>query len=260
MIAESQQVSEQDLQAFVDGWLDPARLSAVEAYLAENPDEAARLAAYRRQNEALRAAFTEPGRAGVPERLILAVRRQGLGRHLVWLARAAAAVLLVAVGFGAGWGLRGGPETADLTRGGDGTVLVRQAAAAHRVYSVEVRHPVEVRAEEAHLVTWLSKRVGVPLKAPDLSGHGFRLVGGRLLPAAAGTAAQLMYEDEAGRRITAYMTANTSGGETAFRFAEDRGLAAFYWLEGPLGYALVGALTRTELIALAKSVYQQFDL
>ncbi|MDH3918169.1 MAG: anti-sigma factor [Rhodospirillales bacterium] len=259
MTAGPQEISEQDLQAYVDGWLDPARLAAVEAYLAEHPDEAARLAAYRRQNEALRGAFAEPRGEDVPERLLLAARRRSPGRPLAWLARAAAALALVAVGFGAGWGLRGGLETSGLARG-DGAFLVQQAAAAHRVFSVEVRHPVEVRAEEAHLVAWLSKRVGVPLKAPDLSGHGFRLVGGRLLPAAEGTAAQLMYEDEAGRRVTAYMTANTSGGETAFRFAEDRGLAAFYWLEGPLGYALVGALTRAELIALAKSVYRQLEL
>jgi len=258
MTAGPREITEQDLQAYVDGWLDPARLSAVEAYLSERPDEAARLAAYRRQNEALRGAFAEPGSEDIPERLLLAARRRSAGRPLVWLARVAAAVALVAVGFGAGWGLRGGPDTAGLA--GGGAALVQQAAAAHRVYSVEVRHPVEVRAEEAHLVAWLSKRVGVPLKAPDLSGQGFRLVGGRLLPTAEGTAAQLMYEDEAGRRVTAYMTANTSGGETAFRFAEDQGLAAFYWLEGPLGYALVGALTRAELIALAKSVYRQLEL
>jgi anti-sigma factor RsiW len=260
MSTDPQEISEQELQAYVDGWLDPARLPAVEAYLSAHPEDAARLAAYRRQNEALRAAFAEPGRAEVPERLTLAAHRRGPGAPLGRLARTAAALALLAVGFGAGWGLRGGTETHDLARGGEGAALVQQAAAAHRVYSVEVRHPVEVRAEEAHLVAWLSKRVGVPLKAPDLSGQGFRLVGGRLLPTAEGTAAQLMYEDRGGRRVTAYMTANTSGGETAFRFARDQGLAAFYWLEGPLGYALVGALTRDELIALAKSVYGQLEL
>ncbi len=42
--------------------------------------------------------------------------------------------------------------------------------------------------------------------------------------------------------------------------AEGTGLAAVYWLEGPLGYALVGALERAELIALAKSVYRQLEL
>jgi anti-sigma factor RsiW len=260
MSAAPPQVSERELQAHVDGWLDPARLSAVEAYLAAHPDEAARLGAYRRQNEALRAALGDSASQDVPERLRAAARGRGAGRHAVWLRRTAAAMILLAVGFAAGWGLRGTPETADLAGAGTGAALVKQAAAAHRVYSVEVRHPVEVRAEEAHLIAWLSKRLGTPLTAPDLAGQGFHLVGGRLLPTAEGAAAQLMYEDPAGRRVTAYMTANTSGGETAFRFAEEGRLAAFYWLEGPLGYALVGELERGELIALAKSVYQQLGL
>ena len=257
MSTDPRHVSEQELQAHVDGWLDPARLPAVEAYLAAHPEEAARLAAYRRQTEALRAALGAPPGEDIPERLRAAARGQRSGWQTAWLRHAAAALVLLVAGFAAGWALRGTPETENLAGLGTGAALVKQAAAAHRVYSVEVRHPVEVRAEEAHLIAWLSKRVGTPLKAPDLGSHGFRLVGGRLLPTAEGTAAQLMYEDHAGRRITAYMTANLTGGETAFRFAEEGRLAAFYWLEGPLGYALVGELERGALIALAKSVYQQ---
>ena len=260
MSAGTPQVSEQELQAHVDGWLDAARLPAVEAYLAAHPEEAARLASYRRQTEALRTALGAPPGEHIPARLLAAARGRRSGRHLVRLRHAAAALVLLAAGFAAGWGLRGAPETTDPASVATGAALVKQAAAAHRVFSVEVRHPVEVWAEEAHLIAWLSKRVGTPLEAPDLASHGFRLVGGRLLPTAEGSAAQLMYEDQAGRRVTAYMTANVSGGETAFRFAEEGRLAAFYWLEGPLGYALVGELERGELIALPKSVYQQLEL
>jgi anti-sigma factor RsiW len=43
------------------------------------------------------------------------------------------------------------------------------AIAAHRTFSVETRHPVEVGAnEEAHLVQWLSKGLGHRLIVPDL--------------------------------------------------------------------------------------------
>ena len=45
----------------------------------------------------------------------------------------------------------------------------RRAANAHAVYVPEVRHPVEVGADqEAHLVQWLSKRLAVPVRAPAL--------------------------------------------------------------------------------------------
>jgi hypothetical protein len=37
--------------------------------------------------------------------------------------------------------------------------------------------------QEAHLIQWLSKRLGRQLIAPDLTAGGFQLMGGRLLPA-----------------------------------------------------------------------------
>ncbi|MFQ6017265.1 MAG: anti-sigma factor family protein [Kiloniellaceae bacterium] len=246
-------VTENDLHVYVDGRLDPARAAAVEAHLAAHPEDAERIAAYRRQNELLRAAFAELSAEPAPARLFAAARGSPGG----WRAPARgaiAAALLLAVGLGAGWTLRGvvAPPPAE-TAG-----LARLASAAHRVYTVEVRHPVEVRAEEEHLVRWLSKRVGEPLTAPDLSPFGFSLVGGRLLPAVrGGAAAQFMYEDAAGRRITCYITANREGGETAFRFVSEDGLSAFYWLDRRLGYVLVGEMDRGDLLELSRAVYRQ---
>ena len=261
MNAAERPVSEEELQAWVDGWLDPARRAAVDRHLAAHPDQAARLSDYRRHGEILRETLRGPDHDPVPGRLLLVARSGAPRWHARWIA-AAAAVLLLAVGLGGGWGLRGFLETpadAVSVAGAAGGDLVTQAAAAHRVYSVEVRHPVEVRAEEAHLVAWLSKRVGKPLKAPDLRADGFVLMGGRLLPSDEGVAAQFMYEDGAGRRITCYVRSNASGKETAFRFMQEDGLAAFYWLDGALGYALVGPLPRQEMLDLAQAVYRQTE-
>lgn len=255
--------SEHDLQAYVDGWLTAAQQAAVEAYLAEHPDEAARIHDYRVHSAAVRTAMRGIEPAVVPERLLRATRGGAAADQAPWLARAAAAVLLLAVGFGGGWSLNetlrmsnvlpvaGAPAEGELPR---------LAALAHRVYSAEVRHAVEVRAEEAHLLGWLSKRLGQPLNAPDLQSHGFRLMGGRLLPAASGAAAQLMYEDGGGRRISVYVQSGQEGTETAFRFAEEGGLGAFYWRDHDMGYALVGPLERTELLDIAKAVFQQIEM
>ena len=61
--------------------------------------------------------------------------------------------------------------------------LTADALKAHKLYVVEVRHPVEVPgAERAHMTKWLSKRVGQQLQVPDLSAMNLKLVGGRLLP------------------------------------------------------------------------------
>src|SRR5205809_25292 len=75
---------------------------------------------------------------------------------------------------------------------------------AHRLYIAEVRHPIEVTANENHLLPWLSRRVGTNLRAPDLSTFGLRLLGGRLLPGMNGPAALFMYEGLTGERITFY--------------------------------------------------------
>ncbi len=257
MTRDQRPVSEDELHAYVDGWLDPARAEAVEAYLAQHSEAAARIAAYRRQNEGLRAALADPDEEALRERFRPALAGAPRRRPAPTLRAAAAALLVLGVGLGGGWWLRGQLSPPDS----DGNSIARLAAAAHRIYSVEVRHPVEVRAEEEHLMRWLSKRVGAPLSAPDLGRYGFRLVGGRLLPAAKGlAAAQLMYEDGAGRRITCYVTANRAGRETAFRFVEDGGLSAFYWLEGRLGYAVVGEVDRAELLDVTRTVYQQLGL
>jgi anti-sigma factor RsiW len=132
------------------------------------------------------------------------------------------------------------------------------AIAAHRTFVVEVRHPVEVdAAQEAHLVQWLSRRLGHDLKAPDLAAEGYRLMGGRLLPAGAGPAAQLMYEGVGGQRLTVYLRADGEHGETQFRYAETGNVGAFYWIEDGFGYAVSGAPDRQKLLQVAEAVYQQ---
>ena len=155
----------------------------------------------------------------------------------------------------AGIGQRGSSEP----RGQEGA-FVATAMGAHTVYVPEVRHPVEVKADEAHLVRWLTKRVGADVRAPVLSGTGWKLMGGRLLPDQEGhPAAQFMYEDATGRRLTLYIRKETGLDNTSFRFAERDGFGAFYWIDRPLAYALTGRLSRDELETLAILIYGQLE-
>src|ERR1043166_4942292 len=82
---------------------------------------------------------------------------------------------------------------------------------AHRLYVVEVRHPVEVPgSERAHLQQWLTKRCGWDVYAPQLDATGLKLVGGRLLPGPGGPASFLMYESASGERFTLYASRETT--------------------------------------------------
>ncbi len=140
--------------------------------------------------------------------------------------------------------------------------FVKRAAVAHATYSPEVRHPVEVGADqEQHLVAWLSKRLGATVRAPKLETIGYSLVGGRLLPGDNGPVAHFMYQTAQGRRITLYVrTEAAENRETAFRFAAEGNVKVFYWIDRKLGYALSSAdLRREDLLAVADAVYRQLN-
>ena len=132
---------------------------------------------------------------------------------------------------------------------GDVPAFVHRAAAAHATYSPEVRHPVEVGADqEQHLVAWLSKRLGATVRAPKLESVGYSLVGGRLLPgeiSPGGTAspvAHFMYQCKQGTRVTLYVRTDVGGNrETAFRYSTEGNVKVFYWIDHKLGYALSSA-------------------
>jgi anti-sigma factor RsiW len=122
---------------------------------------------------------------------------------------------------------------------------------------VEARHTVEVNADqEAHLVQWLSKRLGRELIVPDLAPAGFRLMGGRLLPAEYGPAAQFMYENGSGERLTLYLRAGVRD-ETAFRYHQEGGIGAFCWSDEGFGYAIAAKADRELLLRIAELVHKQ---
>ncbi len=166
----------------------------------------------------------------------------------------------ICVGTLVGWQLRASRQVVALQTEVPG--FVKRAAVAHATYSPEVRHPVEVGADqEQHLVAWLSKRLGAQVRAPKLDAIGYSLVGGRLLPGDNGPVAHFMYQTEKGRRITLYVrTEAAENRETAFRYASEGNVKVFYWIDRKLGYALSSAdLGRDDLIKVANAVYQQLN-
>jgi anti-sigma factor RsiW len=251
-------VTEADLQAYADGQLPEARRAVVEAWLAARPEEAERVAAYRRLGQEVRAAYAAMLSEPVPDSLARAATRAPQLRR--YAAVAAWLTLGALVGGVAGWNLR--PERPALQAAPDSTVIARRAAIAHATYSPEVRHPVEVGADdEQHLVNWLSKRLGVKVRAPRLDEAGMSLVGGRLLPGDTGPVAQFMYQTQNGRRLTLYVrTEAARNRETAFRYARENNVGVFYWIDRDVGYALASAdLNREELLRLANLVYKKLE-
>jgi anti-sigma factor RsiW len=211
--------------------------------------------AWTLQNQALRGVFNTVLDEPVPAHLASIAARASKARF-AGARKYAMAAGVFALGIALGWVAR------DRMPGAQASLpLARQAAIAHAVYSPEVRHPVEVGADqEAHLVAWLSKRLGRPLKTLQLQPMGYELVGGRLLSGPQGPVAQFMYQDTKGQRLTLYVTGQRAGSrDTAFRFSQEERVSVFYWIDGNYGYALSGEMGREPLLAIANAVYRQLN-
>jgi anti-sigma factor RsiW len=253
-------IGETDLQAWADDRLPAERRAEVDAWLAARPEEAERVTAYRELNALLRAHFEGVLAEPVPGRLAAAA--QATPRWRKAAAIAGWIVLGAAVGGTAGWELRALEPPAPMAALPEGPLLAHRAALAHITYAPEVRHPVEVGADqEQHLVAWLSKRLGADIRAPQLESEGMALVGGRLLPRDPTPVAQFMYQSAQGKRVTLYVrTEAPDQRETAFRYSREGSVRVFYWIDRKFGYALSSAdLDRGELLRLANVVYRQLN-
>lgn len=246
-------LAETDLHAYADDRLDAARRAEVEAWLANHPADAARVADYRQQNDMMQALFNPILNEPIPLQMYAQARRRTLSQPLRYAAMVGAMVISGILG----WSLHG----MDKSRQTPILAMVNRAALAHVVYTPEVLHPVEVNKEqEEQLVKWLSKRLGNNIRAPHLVGAGYDLMGGRLLPGNQGPVAQFMYEDARGQRLTLYISSKMAGkGDASFRYALEGKVSVFYWVDEDLGYALSGEIAKPELLRVATTVYQELN-
>lgn len=263
MTDEHKPVTEADLHAFVDGFLDEGRQREVERWLNDHPEEEAEIRQWQAQAAELKAAFSGYARPEESDGTLLSRTHPSGPPSTIWRKSALIAASLILFVSGAAAGIYGdrllnqpGPVETAATFDS----LPGQSKTAFLVYASEKRHPVEVGADqEDHLVTWLGKRLDYKLVAPDLKSLGFSLVGGRLLPVNGKAGAMLMYQDTAGQRLTVLLGKNPENAETSFRFESAGTLETFYWIDGSIGYAVTGEVSRIKLQQIAEECYRQFE-
>ena len=256
MTVDDTPVTQDELHALVDGELPADRQDAVNAWLATHPEDASLVAAWRAQADAIRARYGSVAKEPVPQRLALdnVIRNGRRGWRSIAAAAAAAAVMAFLVGGVAGWMARGASASAPT----DFESFTNDALSAHRLYIGEVRHPIEVGATEAHLLPWLSRRIGMQIRAPELASFDLKLLGGRLLPGMHGPAALFMYESASGERVTLYCS-RLNAERTGFRYNANEKFAAVQWIEGGYGYVVSGPAEKMRLKQIARSSYEQLE-
>ncbi|HLY54782.1 MAG TPA: anti-sigma factor [Stellaceae bacterium] len=247
-------ITEDDLHAYVDQALDPARQAEVAAYLEQHPEVARRVEVYASQRGELRTALAPLAEAPVPpeldlRRMIAARRRPGAP----WL-QAVAAVALVALGGAGGWSLHGavGPEPGGIT------TLAQEAADNYSVYAADGVHPVEFKADErAELVSLASRRLERPVDVPELSDLGYRFMGGRVLATEHGPAVMFMYDNDRGTRLVLLSRTMKADQDAPIALHRLGSVAECAWADKGIGYSLAGHANSDILHPLADEIRKQ---
>jgi anti-sigma factor RsiW len=248
-------ITEDDLHAYVDRVLEPERQSEVAEYLDEHPDVARRVAAFARQRDLLRATLAPIADEPLPPELNLSRIIDNRSRRPSVARWAMAAMLLLSIGGLGGWAMRGALQASP----GGLAALAQEASVSYNVYAPDRVRPVEVRASDSgQLVQWVSDRLHHPVRVPDLTNSGYRLMGGRLVATEHGPAAMFMYDDDHGSRIVMLTRPMSSADQNAPMTPQSRGdVGGFAWADDGLGYSLVGQTAPESLRPIANEIRRQ---
>ena len=248
-------ITEDDLHAYVDHALEPERRAEVATYLDDHPDVAKRVGAFAGQRELLREALAPIAEEPLPPELNLSRIIEQRSRRPSVIRWAMAAMLLLCIGGVSGWVAR---DTLQPSPGGM-VALAQEATASYNVYAPDRIRPVEVRASDsAQLVQWVSERLHRPVKVPDLTDSGYRLMGGRLVATQHGPAAMFMYEDDHGSRLVMLTRPMSSADQNAPMTSQSHGdVGGFAWADDGVGYSLVGHAAPESLRPIANEVRKQ---
>ncbi len=255
-MSNDKSVNDTELNAYLDNQLDETQRREIEHDLRDDDAARDKLRDYDEINRTLHQMYDPVLEETIPDRLVRTGARRSRIRAL------AASVLLFMFGGMFGWQLQ--LQLADNHAVPSATEinLVQPAMFAHSVYAVEVAHPVEIDASQhEHLNRWLSKRLKTTLNAPNLTDSGYQLIGGRLLPSTQDRmAAQYMYENATGNRITLYVRRGDWGASQPLNHEQKNGYSMFYWIDDDLGYALTSDLHSSQQQDLAREVYKQMSI
>lgn len=234
-------IEELDLLAYVDDLLEPARREEVENYLCQDPEAAMRIAHYRAQNQAIRAAYGHIAAEPPPARLLAAL--DGRRKPPRWqrpLKAGAMAAALAAAGF-FGWSLNAPqhsvPQPSDA--------FVEASLALHSDWSPRPEVVGEAALEGSTLLPKAiaaeqEGELALRMTPPDLSPLGLRLLGMRSTSSKGLEGVQIIYSDADGDRTSLFLLPASGGSNPPLAIGKGSSGRLAYWREGPITFALIG--------------------
>ncbi|PZP28519.1 MAG: hypothetical protein DI603_19270 [Roseateles depolymerans] len=242
-------VLEDDLHAFVDDALDPARRREVQEHLDRHPGDAETVARFAAQRQLLRSALAPIADEPVPERLRVQALLEHRRQPSPWGWRMAAAVVL-ALGTGTfgGWHMHGAMEPA-----GGIALLAGEARSSYASYVTEPG----AEMDRAGLVRLVSSKLQRPVEIPDLGPSGYHYVGGRLVSTVHGPAGLFFYDRTDGTRMAVMIRPMAHDKEAPMMEQSAGDVGGFTWAARGLGYSVVGTDAPQQLHPVADEVRRQ---
>lgn len=245
---------EELLNPYLDGELDAARRSAVDAHLQGCPDCREALTQYQALSRALQAPELrypagELLRQRIKAQLAKADARERRPAWPAWGGAIAAGVLAVALFWNFLPHGGGAPEAEDV----DDAMV--DSAVDHQQDALKDQHLTDIASSDAKAVqSWFSGKLAYTPPVPDLSAQGYRLVGARLDQVKGEPAAALTYQH--GDDVVTVFVCPALHGNKGMDTDSDDGYQVVYWTQGPFSFWVVSKLDMDRLKSLSTSLQQ----
>lgn len=247
-------LSDEDINAFIDGELDEARSLAVAALIAQSPELSERVERLILDKDLIARVYGPLIEQPVPD----AFRRMVTGagpapaparspRRFWPAAMALAAVIVAAV------------LVYPMLSGSERDPLVAEALAvrAGQVHAERQYADADISAEAVR-DRLVQAALAVPVKVPNLEKAGYRLVGISAYPDKGGRQAlQLSYRDKGGTLFTMYMRP-TAGGDR-FELSSRRNMQVCVWQNDDLSVVMLGEMPAHEMLKVATATYADLN-
>lgn len=241
-------ITEDDLNAYIDGGLDRRRRAEVEQWLSQYPEAAARLMADLGDADLLREGFGETGFARTPD----AGTRHLAGRlrqRLIWrgaahvLQRSLMILLPLAAGYGLSWLPTGAPQSAEAAH--MVPLFADEAAEAYRTAMKEMQGKGNLAYASVELPARLAAVDGEhPLPVPAPPSQRWQVLGAQLTPWDHGDAVQVFWQHETKGTAVLFVSEDTGAESGQPSMPPTVGHTeegdVVYWRSGPFVYALLG--------------------
>lgn len=258
-------VSEVELHGYADGELGRERQRAVRAHLSISPGNLAKVEGWRRQNEAIRAAFPPVDPASLPSPLLLRpdnVEERGSQRlRERWLAYPVVFAFVCGAIFSGSVAFLvsrlqphhvSPPSRAAPTPADPNGPIVEQAIASLGEFEAEAAS----RPSQYDIRQGSSPATPV---MPALSEGGLKLAGIRSVPDGSGQMLCAYYAKPDGGHIALCAGKAAAPDETPAKFVGGLPAAAVTWRQRGADYVLLGALSEANLKHLGEAVRSQIE-